>query len=161
MTCWTGSSLSSAAEIVKDDCSSSLSVGSVARSFSNSSSGMSGRIFLPCASTITVSSPTGGTSRASARSMPTGIFDSSVDSTPFLAGAFFAAVFLAVVLDAVLVTVASVLAGERDGVAFLAGVLAVADFLAAVLRSGVVVLLGVFLLGVFLAGALRALSTGS
>src|SRR3982750_2306072 len=110
---------------------------------------MSGRIFLPCASTITVPSATGGTSRASARSMLAGIFDSSSCGSPpfagaaflaavFLAGAFFAAVFLAVALDAVLVTVTSVLAGERDGVvAFLAGVL-VAVLETAVLRCAVV-----------------------
>ena len=54
MTCWTGSSLSSAADSVKLDSSSSFNVGSFLRSFSNSSSGMSGRTFLPCASTSAV-----------------------------------------------------------------------------------------------------------
>src|SRR3954447_15369518 len=49
MTCWIGSSDSSAWGATKPllSSSSSFSVGSVATSFSNSASGMSGRIFLP------------------------------------------------------------------------------------------------------------------
>src|SRR6476659_1853603 len=76
MTCWIGSSDSSAWETTKPllSSSSSFSVGSVATSFSNSASGMSGRIFLP----------SGPTTTSAAAPLPAAF-------AVFLAGAFFAA----------------------------------------------------------------------
>src|SRR5581483_3707907 len=94
-TCWTGSSASSAVEMTNDSDSSSASLmeGSAATSFSNCSSGMSSRIFLPLAST-----------RTGAASTSTLI---STVPSPAAAGAaatFFAAGFFAAVLAALVGT---------------------------------------------------------
>ena len=97
ITCCSGSSVSSAAETTKVACFSSSSiVGSALTSFSNCSSGRSGRIFLP-------SGPSTGAA---------GSTTSVAASAAFLAAAFFAGAVLAVV---------AFLAGASFAEAFLAG----------------------------------------
>ncbi len=112
MTCCSGSSVSSAVETTNEadaaSFSSSTIVGSALTSFSNCSSGRSGRIFLP-------SGPITGTSAAGAAS--SAFFAAAVFAAPvLLAGAaFFAgAAFLA---GAAVLAAAAVFAGA----AFLAG----------------------------------------
>src|SRR4249919_1746485 len=123
MTCWAGSSVSSAEETMKDaSFSSSSMVGSVLTSASNFSSGMSGRTFLP-------SGPTTSTS-------------SSV-TTPGAAAAFFAGAFTAGALAAV--AFAAGAAAFFAAGAFLAGLVFVAVFLAGAFAVVVAWLVVVFL----------------
>src|SRR5690349_9343375 len=112
MTCWTGSSVSSLWETMKEAFfSSSLMVGSLLTSSSNCSSGTSGRILLPFSSTRIAFA---GMAEASAALTASAFGE--VLAAVFFAGAAFAGAFLAVVFLAAVLAVAAVFAG-----AFLAG----------------------------------------
>src|SRR6188472_1162610 len=107
MTCWIGSSDSSAWETTKPllSSSSSFSVGSVATSFSNSASGMSGRTFLPSGPTP-ISAP-------AAAPLPTAfaVFLTGAFFAARWAGAFFAAGALSAVLAAAVLAAVVLAAG--------------------------------------------------
>ena len=115
MTCCAGSSVSSAAETTKVEvavasASSSLIVGSVLTSFSNCSSGRSGRIFLPSGPTVAVA----------AALVAGAFFAATLVAGAFFAGAFFAAAFLAGAAGSAGSTVAAVFfAGALSAAAFL------------------------------------------
>ncbi len=113
MTCWAGSSVSSAAETTNDDVavassSASLMVGSATTSFSNCSSGRSGSSFLP-------SGPSCSTAVTAAGA-------AAFLAAAFLAGAFFAGAFLAAPVSA---------AGSASAAAFFAVAVAVLRVLVA------------------------------
>src|SRR3954451_21390525 len=117
MTCWAGSSVSSAEETMNDaSFSSSSIVGSVLTSASNFSSGMSGRTFLP-------SGPTTST-LSSVTASPAGAF--AADFVAALAGALVAGAFAAAALAVgACFPAAALVAGLVFVAAFLAGAFAV------------------------------------
>src|SRR3954471_22701662 len=118
MTCWAGSSVSSAEETMNDaSFSSSSIVGSVLTSASNFSSGMSGRTFLP-------SGPTTSTLSSVTASPAAGAF--AADFAAALAGALVAGAFAAAALAVgACFPAAALVAGLVFVAAFLAGAFAV------------------------------------